>query len=167
MDHKFTLQHKDPATSARAGLLETAHGNIQTPVFMPVGTQASVKAITPRDLNDIGAQIILGNTYHLYLRPGHELVEEAGGLQKFNAWHKPILTDSGGFQVFSLADLNKVTEEGLKFQSHIDGSYHFFTPELVIDIQRSLGSDIMMAFDECSPYPCERDQAIRAHEVTK
>lgn len=166
MDHKFTLQHKDPDTSARAGVLETAHGNIQTPVFMPVGTQASVKAISPRDLNEIGAQIILGNTYHLYLRPGHALIEEAGGLQKFNAWHKPILTDSGGFQVFSLADLNKVTEEGLKFQSHIDGSYHFFTPELVIDIQRSLGSDIMMAFDECSPYPCNRDQAIRAHEVT-
>ena len=162
----FDILAKSKKSNARAGVLRTAHGTVETPVFMPVGTQASVKAITPRDLNEVGAQIILGNTYHLYLRPGHALVEEAGGLQKFNAWHKPILTDSGGFQVFSLANLNKVTEEGLKFQSHIDGSFHFFTPELVIDIQRSLGSDIMMAFDECSPYPCERDQAFRAHEVT-
>lgn len=163
---KFTLENTDPKTSARAGLLETAHGIIETPIFMPVGTQGAVKAIAPRDLNDIGAQIILGNTYHLYLRPGPELVVAAGGLQKFNSWYKPILTDSGGYQVFSLAELNKITPEGFKFQSHIDGSYHFFTPELVIEIQRKLGSDIMMVLDECVAYPTSHDDAVRANLLT-
>ncbi len=162
----FNLEKKDTATSARAGTIETAHGKIETPIFMPVGTQGSVKAISPADLNDIGAQIILGNTYHLYLRPGMELVARAGGLQKFAAWYKPILTDSGGFQIFSLAELNKITEAGMKFQSHIDGSYHFFTPELVVQIQRQLGSDIMMVLDQCIGYPCELDQAAKANEIT-
>jgi queuine tRNA-ribosyltransferase len=162
----FNLERIDTATSARAGWIETAHGKIQTPIFMPVGTQGSVKAISPADLNDIGAQIILGNTYHLYLRPGMELVARVGGLQRFNAWYKPILTDSGGFQIFSLAKLNKVTEAGMKFQSHIDGSYHFFSPELVVQIQRQLGSDIMMVLDQCIGYPCEPEQARQANEIT-
>ena len=134
---------------------------------MPVGTQGTVKSLTPDDLNQIGAQIILGNTYHLYLRPGHGLVEEAGGLQKFSNWGKPILTDSGGYQVFSLAELNKITEEGFKFQSHLDGSYHFFTPELVVQIQRSLGSDIMMVLDQCNPYPCTHEAAAKANKITQ
>lgn len=162
---KFDLTFTDK-TSARAGCLETAHGKIETPIFMPVGTQGSVKAISPAELNQIQAQIILGNTYHLYLRPGHKLIEEAGGLQKFSSWPKPILTDSGGYQVFSLAELNKISSEGFKFQSHLDGSYHFFTPELVVEIQRSLGSDIMMVLDECVAYPCSHEDAIRANEIT-
>lgn len=163
---QFTLQKTDSETSARAGLLETAHGTIETPVFMPVGTQGTVKALSPQDLNEINAQIILGNTYHLYLRPGPALIEKAGGLQKFSAWNKPILTDSGGYQVFSLAELNKITPEGFKFQSHLDGSYHFFSPELVVEIQRSLGSDIMMVLDECVAYPCTCEDAVRANNLT-
>jgi queuine tRNA-ribosyltransferase len=162
----FTLLNTDSKTAARAGWIETAHGNIETPIFMPVGTQGTVKAISPAELNQIQAQIILGNTYHLYLRPGHQLVEKAGGLQKFSSWNKPILTDSGGYQVFSLAELNKITSDGFKFQSHLDGSYHFFTPELVVEIQRSLGSDIMMVLDECVAYPCSPEEAIRANEIT-
>ena len=137
---------------ARAGVLTTDHGKIETPIFMPVGTAGTVKGIHTRDLkDDIQAQIILGNTYHLYLRPGIDVIEKAGGLHKFNGWDKPLLTDSGGFQVFSLGDIRKLSEAGAKFQSHIDGSYHQFTPEGVIDIQRSIGADIIMAFDECTP----------------
>ena len=152
--------------AARAGLLTTAHGVVRTPVFMPVGTQATVKTLTPADLNDIGAQIVLANTYHLYLRPGHDLVREAGGLQKFMGWNKPVLTDSGGYQVFSLLDLNKISEEGVKFQSHLDGSYHMFTPESVMEVQAALGADIIMAFDECVPYPAEEDYVRLAAERT-
>lgn len=163
---EFKIIHQDPTSSARVGLIKTAHGEIETPIFMPVGTQGTVKSLTPEELNKLGAQIILGNTYHLYLRPGAELVEEAGGLQKFSSWRKPILTDSGGYQIFSLAELNKVTEEGLRFQSHLDGSYHFFTPELVIQIQRSLGSDIMMVLDQCNPYPCDYGDAARSNKLT-
>ncbi len=147
---KFTLQHSDTATKARAGLIETAHGNIQTPIFMPVGTAATVKGIFHRDLrDDVEAQIILANTYHLYLRPGMEIIEKAGGVHKFSTWDRPMLTDSGGFQVFSLAARRKITEEGVRFSSHIDGSKHIFTPESVIDTERTIGADIMMAFDEC------------------
>ncbi|MBP3382297.1 MAG: tRNA guanosine(34) transglycosylase Tgt [Tidjanibacter sp.] len=147
---KFTLQHTDTATKARAGLIETAHGNIQTPIFMPVGTAATVKGIFHRDLReDVEAQIILANTYHLYLRPGMEIIEKAGGVHKFSTWDRPMLTDSGGFQVFSLAARRKITEEGVRFSSHIDGSKHIFTPESVIDTERTIGADIMMAFDEC------------------
>lgn len=149
----FSILAKDPSGSARCGVIETPHGSIPTPIFMPVGTQASVKSMTPADLNDVGAKIILGNTYHLYLRPGHELVRKLGGLHKFMQWHSPILTDSGGFQVFSLGDLRKISEEGVKFQSHIDGSRHFISPEISIAIQEALGSDIMMCFDECPPKP--------------
>lgn len=153
---KFTLQHKDTLSKARAGLIETDHGPIQTPIFMPVGTAATVKAVHQRELKeDIKAQIILGNTYHLYLRPGLDVLENAGGLHKFNGWDKPILTDSGGYQVFSLATQRKLTEEGATFKSHIDGSKHLFTPEGVMDIERTIGADIMMAFDECTPYPCD------------
>lgn len=147
---QFTLQHTDTLTKARAGTIKTDHGEIQTPIFMPVGTAGSVKAVTQQQLhNYIKAQIILGNTYHLYLRPGIQILEAAGGLHKFNGWHKPILTDSGGYQVFSLAAQRKITEEGVLFRSHIDGSKHLFTPEHVMDIQRSIGADIIMAFDEC------------------
>ncbi|HBG58428.1 MAG TPA: tRNA guanosine(34) transglycosylase Tgt, partial [Porphyromonadaceae bacterium] len=149
---KFQLQHTDSRTKARAGLITTDHGQVETPVFMPVGTVGSVKAVHMSELKeDIGAQIILGNTYHLYLRPGLDILQQAGGLHGFNSWNKPILTDSGGFQVFSLTDNRKLSEEGAEFQSHIDGSRHFFTPEKVIDIQRIIGADIMMAFDECTP----------------
>jgi len=133
---------------------------------MPVGTQGTVKGLTPEELIKLGAQIFLGNAYHLYLRPGPQLVEEAGGLQKFSGWHRPILTDSGGYQIFSLAELNKVTEEGLKFQSHLDGSHHFFSPENVIQIQRSLGADIMMVLDKCNPYPCDYDDAAKSNKIT-
>ena len=143
-------------SGARLGILHTPHGSIETPIFMPVGTQATVKAMTPEELKEIGSQIILSNTYHLYMRPGHELVKEAGGLHKFMNWDKPILTDSGGFQVFSLGPLRKITEEGVTFKSHLDGSRHFISPEKAMEIQNALGSDIMMAFDECSPYPAER-----------
>ncbi len=160
----YTLLAKD--NNARAGVLKTAHGEIETPIFMPVGTVGSVKGIAPDDLENIGAQIILGNTYHLYLRPGDELVKRRGGLHEFIKWDKPILTDSGGFQVFSLSDLNKMTEEGVTFQSHLDGSKHLFTPESVIGIQNNLGSDIMMCFDECHAYPATYEQALGAVERT-
>ncbi len=151
---------------ARAGLLQTTHGQIETPIFMPVGTQASVKAMAPRDLDEVGAQIILSNTYHLYLRPGHNLVAEAGGLHSFMHWPKPILTDSGGFQVFSLAKLRDIGEDGVAFRSHIDGSRHFFTPEKVMEIEQALGADIAMVFDVCSPYPAPKEQIVAALEKT-
>lgn len=164
---EFELLATDPETGARAGLLHTDHGSIETPIFMPVGTVGSVKAVMQEQLvQDVKAQIILGNTYHLYLRPGTEILEKAGGLHKFNGWHKPILTDSGGYQVFSLAEKRKLTEEGALFQSHIDGSRHLFTPENVMDIQRSIGADIVMAFDECTPYPCAYDYAKKSMELT-
>src|SRR6187549_446557 len=149
----FLLEKQDTNSSARAGTITTAHGQIETPIFMPVGTVGSVKAVTQQQLkSEIGAQIILGNTYHLYLRPGIGVLEAAGGLHKFNGWDRPILTDSGGYQVFSLAAKRKLTEEGALFQSHIDGSRHMFSPETVMDIQRSIGADIIMAFDECPPH---------------
>ena len=163
---EFNLVCQDAAGSARAGILKTAHGEIATPVFMPVGTQASVKTLSPQELNDIGVKIFLGNTYHLYLRPGSEIVRCAGGVQKFCSWYKPILTDSGGYQIFSLADFNKITAEGFHFKSHLDGSKHFFTPEKVIGIQRDLGADIMMVLDECAPYPCDYDYARKAQVLT-
>ena len=164
---KFTLLHSDSQSKARAGLLETAHGTIETPIFMPVGTAGTVKAIHQRELkNDIQAQIILGNTYHLYLRPGTSVLEKAGGLHKFMNWDGPILTDSGGFQVFSLSGIRKIKEEGVQFSSHIDGSKHLFTPERAMDIQRSIGGDIIMAFDECTPYPCEYSLAKKSMELT-
>ena len=152
----YELLHIDKNSGARRGVVHTPHGDIQTPIFMPVGTQATVKSMTPEELkDDVKAQIILANTYHLYLRPGHELVKEAGGLHKFMNWDKPILTDSGGFQVFSLSGLRKITEEGVKFNSHLDGSKHLFTPEKVMEIEEALGADIIMAFDECCPYPSD------------
>jgi queuine tRNA-ribosyltransferase len=163
-DLKFRLIAQDG--KARAGLLETDHGTIETPIFMPVGTQGSVKAIENRELEEVGAQIILGNTYHLYLRPGMEIIEQAGGFHQFIGWRKPILTDSGGYQIFSLSDLRKIDEEGATFRSHIDGSTHFFTPESVIQIERQLGSDIMMVLDECTPYPCDFEYAKRSNEMT-
>ena len=163
----FKLLHSDPDSKARAGLLDTAHGAIETPIFMPVGTVGSVKAVHQHELDEaIGAQIILGNTYHLYLRPGLEVLEKAGGLHRFMGWEKPILTDSGGYQVYSLSHRRKITEEGVTFQSHIDGSKHFFSPEGAIDIQRSIGGDIIMAFDECPPYPSDYDYAKRSMELT-
>ncbi|NQU34228.1 MAG: tRNA guanosine(34) transglycosylase Tgt, partial [Bacteroidetes bacterium] len=164
---QFKLQSNDPKSSARAGEISTDHGNIQTPIFMPVGTIGSVKGIHISDVkNDINADIILGNTYHLYLRPGLDVIENAGGLHKFNSWDRPILTDSGGYQVYSLADRRKLKEEGVVFQSHIDGSRHNFTPENVMDIQRSIGADIVMAFDECTPYPCDYDYAKDSMGIT-
>ncbi len=164
----FELQHTAAGSNARAGLFHTGHGVVETPVFMPVGTVGSVKGIHMKDLKeDIKARIILGNTYHLYLRPGIEILEKAGGLHRFNGWDKPILTDSGGFQVFSLGDIRKITEEGAKFQSHIDGSRHLFTPERVIDIQRSIGADIIMAFDECTPGDADYDYARKSLELTQ
>lgn len=164
---KYELQKTDSQSKARAGKLTTDHGEILTPIFMPVGTAATVKAVHQRELvNDIKAQIILGNTYHLYLRPGLDILERAGGLHKFNGWSGPILTDSGGYQVFSLKDIRKISEEGVKFQSHIDGSRHLFTPESVMDIQRIIGADIIMAFDECAPYPCDYDYARKSMEMT-
>ena len=147
----FELKKTDDRTRARLGTLHTPHGDVQTPVFMPVGTQATVKAMKPEEVEKLGAEIILGNTYHLYLRPGHEIVKEAGGLHKFMNWHKPILTDSGGFQVFSLGHMRKITEEGVTFRSYLDGSKHMLSPEKSMEIQEALGSDIMMAFDECAP----------------
>ena len=163
----FNLQHTDTATKARTGKITTDHGDILTPIFMPVGTVGSVKAVTQQQLvTEVKAQIILGNTYHLYLRPGLETLEAAGGLHKFNAWQKPILTDSGGYQVFSLANNRKLTEEGALFQSHIDGSKHLFSPEKVMDIQRIIGGDIIMAFDECPPYPSDYDYAKKSMELT-
>lgn len=164
---KFDLIKSDEKSSARAGTIETDHGNIETPIFMPVGTAGTVKGVHLRDIkDDINADIILGNTYHLYLRPGLDIIEEAGGLHKFNGWDRPILTDSGGYQVYSLSDRRKLTEEGVTFQSHIDGSRHLFSPERVIDIQRSIGADIMMAFDECTPYPCDYDYAKKSLDIT-
>ncbi|WP_155876037.1 tRNA guanosine(34) transglycosylase Tgt [Desulfuromonas sp. AOP6] len=154
---KFDLLHTDPHSGARRGRVHTRRGIIETPVFMPVGTQATVKAMFPESLMEVGAQIILANTYHLFLRPGHELVKRLGGLHAFMHWDKPILTDSGGFQVFSLGDLRKITEEGVRFQSHLDGSSHVLTPESSISVQHALGSDIIMAFDECIPYPASRE----------
>ncbi|WP_324671983.1 tRNA guanosine(34) transglycosylase Tgt [Hymenobacter sp. GOD-10R] len=163
----FDLVANDPQTKARAGVVHTAHGAIQTPIFMPVGTAGTVKAVQQRDLtNDIQAQIILGNTYHLYLRPGLDVLRQAGGLHKFNGWDRPILTDSGGYQVYSLSNTRKIKEEGVKFRSHIDGSQHLFSPEGVMDIQRTIGADIMMAFDECTPWPCEYDYARKSLDMT-
>ncbi len=153
-------------SGARLGRVHTPHGSIDTPVFMPVGTQATVKAMTPEELKEIEAQIILSNTYHLYLRPGHKLIEKAGGLHKFMNWDRAILTDSGGFQVFSLGDLRKIKEEGVEFRSHLDGSKHFISPEKAIEIQNALGSDIMMAFDECAPYPAEHTYVKNSLERT-
>ena len=164
---EFKVTAKDPGSSARAGFIKTDHGQIQTPIFMPVGTAGSVKAVHQRELDlDIGAEIILGNTYHLYLRPGTQLLEKAGGLHRLNGWHKPILTDSGGYQVYSLSENRKINEEGATFRSHIDGSTHHFTPEAVIDIQRKIGADIIMAFDECTPYPCDYEYARASMELT-
>ena len=175
---KFSLIHTDPQSKARAGEIETAHGKIETPIFMPVGTRGTVKAVFQHDLkDDVKAHIILGNTYHLYLRPGIDVIEKAGGLHKFIGWNGPILTDSGGFQIFSLADerrktqpgakpMRKITEEGVKFNADVDGSEHFFSPESAIDIQRTIGADIIMAFDECTPYPCEYDYAKNSMHMT-
>jgi len=164
---KFKLEHTDKSSKARAGEITTEHGTIKTPIFMPVGTAGTIKGVHQRELeNDIKAQIILGNTYHLYLRPGLEVIRQAGGLHEFNGWNNPILTDSGGYQVYSLAERRKITEEGVKFQSHIDGSHQYFTPENVMDIQRTIGADIIMAFDECPPYPCEYDYAKSSMELT-
>ena len=163
----FDLIHSDPDSNARAGLLMTDHGPIETPIFMPVGTNGSVKGVHQRELQqDVKAEIILGNTYHLFLRPGTDIIENAGGLHKFISWDKPILTDSGGYQVYSLSGSRKINEEGVKFQSHIDGSYHFFTPERAIDIQKSIGADIIMAFDECTPYPCDYTYAKNSMKMT-
>ncbi|MBY0433950.1 MAG: tRNA guanosine(34) transglycosylase Tgt [Cyclobacteriaceae bacterium] len=164
---QFRIHTTDPQSNARAGTITTDHGDIPTPIFMPVGTAGSVKAVHQRELEqDVDAKIILGNTYHLYLRPGLELLQAAGGLHKFNGWSRPILTDSGGYQVYSLAENRKITEEGVKFKSHIDGSSHFFSPEGVMDIQRKIGADIIMAFDECTPYPCEYGYAKKSLVIT-
>ena len=163
----FELSAQDLHSKARAGIITTDHGKIETPIFMPVGTAASVKAVNQQQLKEeVKAQIILGNTYHLYLRPGTDILEQAGGLHRFNGWERPILTDSGGYQVFSLAANRKLTEDGALFQSHIDGSKHLFSPERVMDIQRSIGADIIMAFDECPPYPSEYDYAKKSMELT-
>ena len=163
----FELQHTDNASDARTGMIHTDHGNVPTPIFMPVGTCASVKGVHFSELReDIGAQIILGNTYHLYLRPGVDVLEKAGGLHRFNTWDRPILTDSGGFQVFSLTGMRKLKEEGCEFRSHIDGSKHFFTPENVIDTERKIGADIMMAFDECAPGNSDYEYAKRSMQLT-
>ncbi|MCZ2393804.1 MAG: tRNA guanosine(34) transglycosylase Tgt [Chitinophagales bacterium] len=163
----FKIQNLDKNSHARAGEISTDHGMIQTPIFMPVGTVGTVKAVHFNELkNDINAQIILGNTYHLYLRPGLDILKKAGGLHQFNTWNRPILTDSGGFQVYSLSDRRKITEEGATFQSHIDGSRHLFTPEYAMDIQRVIGGDFIMAFDECTPYPCDYNYAKKSMERT-
>lgn len=164
---KFTIERAAEGSDARAGVLQTSRGTIKTPIFMPVGTAGTVKGIPQHELKEsINAEIILGNTYHLYLRPGLEVLESAGGLHKFINWDRPMLTDSGGYQVYSLSNNRKIEEEGVKFRSHIDGSSHLFTPERVMDIQRSIGADIVMAFDECTPYPCERGYARRSMEMT-
>ena len=162
----FELQHVEKHTGARAGVFHTPHGDILTPVYMPVGTQATVKGVLPRDLKEAGSQIILSNTYHLYMRPGDEIVKKAGGLHKFMNWDRPILTDSGGFQVFSLTKLNKIKDEGVYFNSHVDGSRHLFTPEKAIQIEENLGADIIMAFDQCSEYGYTHEQAKQAMERT-
>ena len=164
---KFTLQAQDTLSKARAGVMETAHGPIETPIFMPVGTAGTVKAVHQHELvQDIQAQIILGNTYHLYLRPGLDVLHKAGGLHKFNGWDRPILTDSGGYQVYSLTEVRKIKEEGVTFRSHVDGSKHLFTPENVMDTQRIIGADIIMAFDECTPYPCDYQYARGSLDMT-
>ncbi|MEG0370739.1 MAG: tRNA guanosine(34) transglycosylase Tgt [Clostridium sp.] len=163
---KYELIKRCKQSGARLGRIHTPHGIIETPIFMPVGTQATVKAMTPHELKEIGSQIILSNTYHLFLRPGHKLIERAGGLHKFMNWDRPILTDSGGFQVFSLADLRKIEEEGVTFKSHIDGSKQFLSPEIAMEIQNSLGSDIMMAFDECPPYTADYDYTKKSLNMT-
>ncbi|HEY7221846.1 MAG TPA: tRNA guanosine(34) transglycosylase Tgt [Candidatus Binatia bacterium] len=166
MSSHFTVVKKDPSSRARLGRLVTAHGDVETPCFMPVGTQGTVKAILPRDLREIGCQILLGNTYHLYLRPGHELIRALGGLHRFMGWDGPILTDSGGYQVFSLGAMRKITEEGVQFQSHLDGSSHLLTPEKTVEIQEALGSDIAMALDECIPHDATRDYVYASTERT-
>ena len=168
MAEKFSFEiiKTDPETGARAGVFHTPHGDIQTPVYMSVGTQATVKGVLPKDLKEAGSQIVLANTYHLYMRPGHELVKKAGGLHRFMNWDRPILTDSGGFQVFSLAKLNHIRDEGVWFNSHIDGSKHFFTPEKVMEIENALGADIIMQFDECSEYGVDEKYAARALDRT-
>ena len=163
---KYKLIKKDKYSRARLGILSTPHGEVETPVFMPVGTQATVKTMTPEEVREVGGRIILSNTYHLYLRPSHELIKEAGGLHRFMHWDGPILTDSGGFQVFSLGALRKITEDGVAFRSHIDGSSHFFSPEHAMEVQMALGSDIAMAFDECAPYPCSYEDTLAAKERT-
>lgn len=163
----FETEFADPQSSARAGKLHTDHGTIETPIFMPVGTQGTVKGVHQQELReDVEAQIILGNTYHLYMRPGMEIMEAAGGLHQFMGWERPILTDSGGYQVYSLSGTRKIVEEGVRFQSHINGSYHFFSPEFAMDVQRTIGADIIMAFDECTPYPCDYDYAKRSMHMT-
>lgn len=162
----FTILHQDIHSRARLGRLKTAHGVIETPAFMPVGTQGTVKALSPRELEEAGSQIILGNSYHLYLRPGLDIIRKAGGLHKFICWDRPILTDSGGYQIFSLSGFRKVKDEGVEFQSHFDGSRHFLTPEKVIEIENILGSDIMMPLDECAHYPCKEEYAKKAVERT-
>jgi queuine tRNA-ribosyltransferase len=164
---KFTLLQTDTHSNARAGVIETGRGPIETPIFMPVGTQATVKNVSQQQLKtDINAQIILANTYHVYLRPGLEVINKAGGIHQFINWDRPMLTDSGGFQVFSLNDIRKINEEGVEFKSHLDGSKHFFSPERAIDIQRTIGADIIMAFDECTPYPCEYNYAKKSMHMT-
>ena len=163
----YELLHVDKSTGARRGIVHTPHGDIQTPIFMPVGTQATVKSMTPEELKEeVKAQIILSNTYHLYLRPGHEIVKEAGGLHKFMNWDRPILTDCGGFQVFSLSDLRQISEDGVEFKSHLDGSKHMFTPEKVMEIENALGADIIMSFDECCPYPSTYEYTKNSMERT-
>ena len=164
---KFKITHTDTRTNARTGVISTDHGDVPTPIFMPVGTVGSVKGVHQRELSDdINAKIILGNTYHLYLRPGMDIIRKAGGLHKFIGWDRAILTDSGGFQVFSLAENRKITPQGVTFRSHIDGSKHLFTPENVVDIERTIGSDIMMALDECTPYPCTYEYATKSLDIT-
>ena len=164
--NNFELLYQDPSSGARLGRLTTAHGVVNTPVFMPVGTRATVKAMSPRELEELNVQIILGNTYHLFLRPGPELIEKAGGLHQFEDWHHPILTDSGGFQVFSLSNLRKMKPDGVEFASHIDGTRFFLGPRESMAIQRALGSDIVMSFDECTPYPCKYEDAAKSLDVT-
>ncbi|OGB90018.1 tRNA guanosine(34) transglycosylase Tgt [candidate division WOR-1 bacterium RIFCSPHIGHO2_01_FULL_53_15] len=166
MEYRFEITKKSAKTKARVGKLHTPHGVINTPAFLPIGTQGTVKAMTMRDIDEIGAEILLCNTYHLFLRPGHELIREAGGLHKFINWDKPILTDSGGFQVFSLSQMRKVTDEGVEFTSHVDGSKHFLSPEKVLEIQTAFGSDIMMPLDECVGYPCKKKEAEEAVKRT-
>jgi len=165
-EFSFQATHRDEATHARAGIIKTAHGSFETPVFMPVGTNGTVKALTQEMLEDAGASIILGNTYHLYLRPGHEVINRLGGIHRFISWSRSLLTDSGGFQVFSLGPLRKIGEDGVEFQSHIDGSSHLITPEKSIDIQVALGADVIMAFDECSPFPTSHEDALKSLNLT-
>ncbi len=163
---QFSILRKDAASRARLGRLSTPHGDVETPIFMPVGTQGTVKSLTPRTLREVGTRIVLSNTYHLYLRPGHEVVRKLGGLHRFIQWHGPILTDSGGFQVYSMNDLVTVSESGVTFRSHLDGTEHFFSPEVSMDVQRDLGADIVMALDECTPYPASFDRTLSSLELT-